>query len=1116
MSKHKLFVVTVMLLIASAIVGGFGYYQLDKFVEEEYLGDYFHFYRMINITENDGFDRTDWLVNVSVVLEKDRLKELNQTALYLWNNTRIHINYSDAEACDGFELHHVVHNYTRTEGYHNIDIASEKIRFNNSYSAAGTKGEGLNIIIPNINNDSSYKINFTLFIDVDKVSDSTNVLIGLANDTSSRVAADELMGMQGIYLTRDATTIKTYFVDIGMDLDDTRHLDNHMINLNTNPTYYHTIVINRSDSYSPVQISTYMNGTLHYSDTWIPTYSQNDNYTMFKIMEYGSGIGKKYFTSEITDLDMNGYYIRDLYPCNYSMYFKIPGVTKNDTNTTLYYYYNCSGQCPDIDNSQAPQNDMIVYDDSGDDISSWTNAVPAKIIQYTSGGNPGGYYGTLYSSEGYVLGGTGYGLEKVIGNPLSNTLTEVKGDMALNMSDISPTAKIFMGSYYEHQFPGTLYNHSNITQQNASWTEFTYYTNRSLERPPYTITMSIYNVADPHTYDTSGWDNIVVKEIFDGDTYMGDEQLGKKGYFVNGSINITKTLPVLNADDHFFLNFINFSFWVGSNHTNTFDVSVDVGNDELFDYNFTIAPGQNHQVSLNYSLFNTCTNDGRQQCRIDFNSSNEAYLNISGLNMTYLVFGNLTYSPNLTETAHNKFTLSFYNASTNSTVDLILEGSRYRMSDSWTSPHLISTYTMTNYTTWTNYSFYFDYNISLMNGSQYSGTTEVLNLSQYVMGLEISSCGAGDDNTTLNLTFWDEDKPTDRLTTRLRLEMLYWIGDPAHGKNYTALLTGDDEYLICLTEYNETIRTNLYALYNSTTGFTHRYYIYNGSLTNESSQHYLYNFGDTTDVADLKVTARNKESYDYFANVVGLLQRRYVDENLWRTVQMDKSGDFGLLFYNIREEGTDYRFIYKDLSNNVLYTTNTMKFVCTSGVCEITQLIDPYSGLGASPLLGIVHSFNNDTKVLTVEWNDPLGLTSSVRAVVSKPMSVGNRTICDETKTGAAGIINCNLTGYKGDVLLSIYSSASPEEITESVWYKITSKLLGEVAGLTVQESALWSVGILVTTVMFGLFSPAAAIIAMMFGLIIILVLGLFTPMTMTFVMIAGIIGIVIGLRVKR
>ena len=52
----------------------------------------------------------------------------------------------------------------------------------------------------------------------------------------------------------------------------------------------------------------------------------------------------------------------------------------------------------------------------------------------------------------------------------------------------------------------------------------------------------------------------------------------------------------------------------------------------------------------------------------------------------------------------------------------------------------------------------------------------------------------------------------------------------------------------------------------------------------------IYNWNNT-DASDLKITVRNDSNYEALNNVYAKLQRYYIGENVWRTVQMDKTGE---------------------------------------------------------------------------------------------------------------------------------------------------------------------------------------------------------------------------------
>ncbi|MFO7949455.1 MAG: hypothetical protein R6U36_03700, partial [Candidatus Fermentibacteraceae bacterium] len=156
-------------------------------------------------------------------------------------------------------------------------------------------------------------------------------------------------------------------------------------------------------------------------------------------------------------------------------------------------------------------------------------------------------------------------------------------------------------------------------------------------------------------------------------------------------------------------------------------------------------------------------------------------------------------------------------------------------------------------------------------------------------------------------------------------------------------------------------------------GYAHRWFGYNLTINNNTKIEPIYNLNTTTGVSDLKITLRNEENYQYIPNIVGKLQRRYVGEGAWRTVQMELTGDYGLFLYHIYEESVDYRLIFLNQDNQILETSNTLKFKCTDGLCELIYLISEDISTSTLDNLDISWSYDNVTGIITVDWNDITG-----------------------------------------------------------------------------------------------------------------------------------------------
>lgn len=365
----------------------------------------------------------------------------------------------------------------------------------------------------------------------------------------------------------------------------------------------------------------------------------------------------------------------------------------------------------------------------------------------------------------------------------------------------------------------------------------------------------------------------------------------------------------------------------------------------------------------------------------------------------------------------------------------------------------------------------------------------------------------------LVFTIFDENIPSSYLNASFEVDINYWVLGSSLIKNYSTLMDGGSHnYSICLSPAYQEIQSNIYVKYTSA-AFTQRYYLFNKTLTNQSETYNIYNHNHTGGVSDLKITTRYIDTYQYYPNVVGKLQRFYVSEGVWRTVQMDKSGDYGLLFFNIIEQTTDYRIIFYDLKNNILRTTDSLKFVCSGGICEIDYLLNPYAATPSSSSIIWNWNYSADAKDINLTWTDTLTGTNTIDFLVFKDTITGVNRICEQTQTGSAGVFYCNLSLYTGEVFFRVTEVTDDNSVPISEWINVENA--GIHLLLSQAEQAFWTFGIVLTAVMFGLFSPVGAVIGAVLGLIIVLFLGLFSPLTMTFIIVAAAVGMVIGFRLR-
>ena len=230
---------------------------------------------------------------------------------------------------------------------------------------------------------------------------------------------------------------------------------------------------------------------------------------------------------------------------------------------------------------------------------------------------------------------------------------------------------------------------------------------------------------------------------------------------------------------------------------------------------------------------------------------------------------------------------------------------------------------------------------------------------------------------------------------------------------------------------------------------------------------------------------------------------------------MDESGDYGTLFFNIKEENTDYKIIYKDRNNSILKITESMKLICTAAVCELTYMLDPYAAISVTSAFQASMIYNNNTNIITVNWGDVTGVTQSMRLQVSKDAAGGTLYICNSTQTGNSGTITCDTTGYDGSVRVALFNTVNPELPRFSWIVDLQKVLIGSLMG---RESAgFWAFGIMLTIIGFGMvLGPVGAVITTVLGLFTLSMLGFISGITSAMVLIAGVMALIIGLKVKQ
>lgn len=222
------------------------------------------------------------------------------------------------------------------------------------------------------------------------------------------------------------------------------------------------------------------------------------------------------------------------------------------------------------------------------------------------------------------------------------------------------------------------------------------------------------------------------------------------------------------------------------------------------------------------------------------------------------------------------------------------------------------------------------------------------------------------------------------------------------------------------------------------------------------------------------------------------MQRYFISDNAWRTVEMSKSNDEGKGFFFAELYDASYRFVieYGGLTRK---TTAQSKLDTRDLLFSINLLdlgLDHYffSGDVATSL-----SYSNTTKVYTYTFNG-VGVTDieSGRLMVTKILPQTRLTVCNSTLAGDSGGLTCNLTSYyntDGTFLAQgfiTFTGNNTEYMTET-----DSRTL-KVDYLKFGYDGILLSFITVGTIAFmGLFSPILAVVFALFGFVITYAIGL-------------------------
>ena len=372
----------------------------------------------------------------------------------------------------------------------------------------------------------------------------------------------------------------------------------------------------------------------------------------------------------------------------------------------------------------------------------------------------------------------------------------------------------------------------------------------------------------------------------------------------------------------------------------------------------------------------------------------------------------------------------YYNG-TNYSTSINYSGGDYEISATLSAPAV---------TVDTNYTFGFYVTI---DGTVYDPQSN----NQTVINSNFGECGGVSNDTILTLNLVDED-------TQVTI-----LGDIEIGGEIKSVSSGDIIGTI-YTNFTNSSNASLcfsppsaYDLYYmdaeiryTSDGYSSElYYIQNADITDDLGNLTLYDLNES-EATEFKVTYQDS-TYNFVESAIIQLQRRYIAEGVYKTVEAPLTSNEGVSKLHIDLDSIGYRAtIVKD--GVVLDEFENLVFDCQSeltGECEHKLLgdIDSDNEVNLDNTRDFYYSepvLSNDS--ISVSFSIPSGTPSSVNIILEHKDQFSNETLCNTTITSSAGSMSCEYSETLGESYIDFTIYKDGEAMAKKSYIIHTSNYL--------------------------------------------------------------------------
>ena len=219
-----------------------------------------------------------------------------------------------------------------------------------------------------------------------------------------------------------------------------------------------------------------------------------------------------------------------------------------------------------------------------------------------------------------------------------------------------------------------------------------------------------------------------------------------------------------------------------------------------------------------------------------------------------------------------------------------------------------------------------------------------------------------------------------------------------------------------------------------------------------------------------------------------------------------------MVLFDIEERDVDYKLLYTDVANTLLKSTETSKFYCDAGLCDVTQLLTTTTTSLSKRTIGVNSTYSNTTYLITTIWGMLDGNNADVTYKVWHNPLGSNTLVCNTSVTATGGTFTCNMSGRQGVAQVTLDVAGNSFSWTE--FQNLVSQTLRDF--ISQGDSMFIVIAILLVIGLSGLVSPVAVVVLTVFAVVIMATLGIFTGITAGLLVIVIVMGIMISLKVKQ